>query len=91
MTWDDAGSYVEMPEGAEAISHGVNHQWNHALSEIITALLEAGLVLDSFEETTASAWCPWPELMVCDGDTWRLREDPDRLPLQFVITAHRPA
>lgn len=91
MTWDDAGSYVEAPDGAEAITHGVNHQWNHALSEIITTLLEAGLVLDSFEETAASAWCPWPELMVCDGDTWRLREEPDRLPLQFVITAHRPA
>ena len=91
MTWDDAGPYVEIPEGTEAISHGVSHQWNHALSEIITALLEAGLTLGSFEETTASAWCPWPELMVRDGDTWRLREEPDRLPLQFVITAHRPA
>lgn len=91
MTWDDAGSYIEAPEGAAAIAHGRNHQWNHALSEIVTALLEAGLVLDSFEEAMTSAWCPWPDLMVREGDGWRLREAPDRLPLQFVITAHRPA
>ena len=53
-------------------------------------MLEAGLVLDSFEETPFSAWCPWPELMVREGERFRLREDPDRLALQFVLTAHRP-
>ena len=52
---------------------------------------EAGLVLDSFEETPCSAWAPWPELMerTVDG-RYRLREDPDRLALQYVLTAHWP-
>lgn len=90
LTWDDAGSYVEAAPDAPPIRHGVNNQWNHAVGEILTALLEAGLVLDSFEETMTSAWCPWPELMVREGDGWRLAENPDRLPLQFVLTAHRP-
>ncbi len=91
MTWDDAGSYVEAPEGIPELAHGVSHQWNHSIGEILTALLGAGLVLDSFEETPYSAWTPWPELMVREGDRFRLREDPDRVPLQFVLTAHRPA
>ncbi|MFC7466350.1 class I SAM-dependent methyltransferase [Brachybacterium sp. GCM10030252] len=91
MTWDDDVSYVAAPEGGPAITHGVNHQWNHSLSEIITAVLQAGLVLDSFEEYAHSDWAPWPELMVQDGDRYRLREDPDRLPMQFVLAAHRPA
>ena len=91
MTWQDDGSYVEAPEGTAPIAHRTNHQWNHSIGEILTALLEAGLVLDSFEETPCSAWAPWPELMerTVDG-RYRLREDPDRLALQYVLTAHRP-
>lgn len=91
LTWDDDATYVAAPDDAPRISHGVSHQWNHGIGEIITALLDAGLVLDSFEETPRSAWMPWPELMVPDGDGYRLRELPERLPLQFVLTAHRPA
>lgn len=91
MTWDEAHSYIETPEGVPPLAHGVSHQWNHSIGEILTALLGAGLVLDSFEETPYSAWTPWPELMVREGDRFRLREDPDRVPLQFVLTAHRPA
>lgn len=88
MTWDDAGSYVETPQNAPEFVHGRNHQWNHSIGEILTAVLDAGLVLDSFEETPYSAWTPWPELMVREGDRYRLREDPDRVPLQYVLTAH---
>lgn len=91
MTWEDDGSYVEAPEGTAAIAHRTNHQWNHSIGEILTALLGAGLVLDSFEEVPYAARAPWPELMVREGDRYRLREDPDRLALQYVLTAHRPA
>lgn len=90
MTWDEPGSYVETPEGAPEFRHGRNHQWHHSIGEILTAVLGAGLVLDSFEETPFSAWTPWPELMVRDGDRYRLRQDPDRVAMQYVLTAHRP-
>jgi SAM-dependent methyltransferase len=91
MTWEDDGSYVEAPAGTAPIAHRTNHQWNHSIGEILTALLEAGLVLDSFEESSASAWAPWPELMErTDDGRFRLREDPDRIALQYVLTAHRP-
>lgn len=90
MTWDDAETYVETPEGGPVIVHGTNHQWNHSIGEILTAVLRAGLVLDSFEEAPYSAWMPWPELMVQDGPGYRLREDPDRVPLQYVLTARLP-
>ena len=37
-----------------------------------------------------AAWCPWPELMEQDSTgAWHLREHPERLPLQFAITAHK--
>ncbi|ATG55372.1 methyltransferase [Brachybacterium ginsengisoli] len=91
MTWDEPGSYVETPEGAPEFRHGRNHQWNHSIGEILTAVLGAGMVLDSFEETPFSAWTPWPELMVRESDRYRLREEPDRVAMQYVLTAHRPA
>lgn len=90
LTWVDEGSYIEAPAGSAPLEHGTNHQWNHSLGQIVSALLHAGLVLDSLEESDHSAWCPWPELMVQDEQGWRLTEDPDRMPLQFVATAHRP-
>jgi SAM-dependent methyltransferase len=91
MTWELDGSYVAAPDGAPPMTHRTSHEWNHSLGEIVSALLQAGLVLESFEETDHSAWCPWPELMVQDERGWRLRDNPERLPLQYVITAVRPA
>lgn len=91
LTWDDEGSYVEAAPDAPVIRRTRNHQWNHALAEIVTALLRSGLVIDALEETPYSAWCPWPDLMVEEaGRGYRLRDRPERLPLQFAITAHRP-
>mgnify|MGYP001941230259 CR=1 FL=1 len=91
MTWDEAGSYVEAGEGAPIMTRTRSHQWNHGLTETMEALLRAGLVIDHVDETEYSAWCPWPELMVRDEQGWRLHERPERLPLQFVVAAHRPA
>lgn len=90
QTEDSAATYIETSEDAPQITHTRTHAWNHSIGEIITAVLEAGLVLDSFEETEVSAWMPWPDLMEPYGPGYRLRENPERLPLQFVLTAHKP-
>lgn len=92
LTWDDEGSYIEAAPDAPSVAHTRNHQWNHSISEIVTALLRAGLVIDALEEVPHAAWCPWPDLMeVDDSGKYRLRDRPERLPFQFVIEAHRPA
>lgn len=86
-TWVNTATYVPTP-GA-FLEHSTNHEWNHSLGEIISALIQAGLVIDDVEETPFSAWAPWPDLMVKEGAKWRLRELPERLPLQYAITAHK--
>ena len=88
LTWEDETSYI-LGDNAPKIKAKRNHQWNHSIGEIITALIRAGLTIDSVEETPYSAWCPWPELMVKEGHVYRLKDDPERLPLQFVICAHK--
>ena len=91
LTWDDDTSYVVPAPDAPPIRHTRNHQWNHSLGEIVTALLRAGLVVSALDETRSSAWCRWPDLMVEDGPgRYRLRDHPERVPLQFVVEAHRP-
>ncbi len=88
LTWEDETSYI-LDDNAPKIKAKRNHQWNHSIGEIITALIRAGLTIDSVEETPYSAWCPWPELMVKEGHVYRLKDAPERLPLQFVICAHK--
>lgn len=90
-TWDEPVTYIEASPEAPRITHGINHQWNHSIGEIVTAVLDAGLVLDSFEETPCSAWMRYPDLMEPHGPGYRLREGWDRVPMQFVLAAHRPA
>ena len=92
MTWQDEGSYVEAPADAAPIAHTRNHQWNHAVGEILTALLGAGLVLEEVGETRVSAWRRWPDLMEpCEGG-YRFTDPAlrDMLPLQLVVVARRP-
>ena len=92
MTWEKEDSYVEAPEGAAPITHTRSHQWNHAVGEILTALLGAGLVLEEVSETRVSAWRRWPDLMEpCEGG-YRFTDPAmrDMLPLQLVVVARRP-
>lgn len=90
LTWDDEGDYIPAAADAPPIVNRVCHEWNHSLGEIVSAVVSAGLIVDAFEEHDHSAWCPWPELMIDDDQGWRLRENSDRMPFQFALTAHRP-
>ena len=90
MTWEDEGSYIEADESSEKIQHPRNHQWNHALSEIIMALIEAGLQIDVVDESQQSAWNIWPDLMEERSGGYVLKKGSQNLPLQFLIAAHKP-
>ena len=91
QSWDFDGSYVAADENVPRVTNTVSHQWNHSLGEVISALINAGLCIDKVEETPFSAWCPWPGLMTQTNDgRWRLTDSPERVPMQFVIEAHKP-
>ncbi len=91
QSWDFDGSYVAADENVPRVTNTVSHQWNHSLGEVISALIDAGLCIDNVEETPFSAWCPWPGLMTQTNDgRWRLTDSPERVPMQFVIEAHKP-
>ncbi|MFI7060095.1 class I SAM-dependent methyltransferase [Kribbella sp. NPDC050124] len=89
IVWDEGGTYVETDV---EFSHNVTHEWNHGLSEIITAIQRTGLVFDSLAEHDSAPWEALPGLMTADeSGEWRLTDNPHRLPATYTLQAHKPA
>jgi SAM-dependent methyltransferase len=82
---DWGGTYVET---AAVFEHNITHEWNHGLGEIITALLDAGLVITGFTEHDSVPYDGLPGRMEQVGDgEWRLADNPARLPHSYTIQA----
>jgi SAM-dependent methyltransferase len=89
QVWDDPGTYVETD--AE-FAHNVSHSWNHALGEIVTSLLDRGLVLTRLVEHDSVPWDALPGQMErLAGGEYRVRDRPERLPHSYTLEAVRPA
>ncbi len=87
LTFEVHGSYAEpMAELGNMTEYG----WNHGLGEIVTALADAGLRIDSLREYPFVGWSMDVLVKAADG-RYRLPGDLDgRLPLFFSIKATKP-
>ena len=84
--WEGDESYL----GTAKLTNTVNYEWPHSIAEVVTALLDAGLVIDHLREYQHLDWrfFPWMEQ---DGERFVLPEDRrTHLPLQFSVLAHKP-
>jgi SAM-dependent methyltransferase len=88
LTFQVSGSYADRDaEVGDVVEHG----WSHGLGEIVSALVEAGLRIDSLVEHRYLEWgadflVPGP-----DDGTWVLPESVGgELPLMFTLQASRP-
>ena len=87
--FDEEGTYVETDV---TFRHTRTAEWNHGLGEIVTALLDEGLVLTGLVEHDSVPWEALPGLMESlPGKEWRLRDRPWRLPHSYTLQAVRPA
>lgn len=83
--WDDAATYV----GDGTVAHPRTFEWPHPLSEIIGALLRAGLRLIHFDEGRTLPWQFSPRMVEVDGD-WAWPEGERNLvPCTYTIVARR--
>lgn len=84
--WDDAGTYA----GGGTVANTRTFEWPHPLSEIVNALLGAGLRLRRLDEGRTLPWRFSP-LMEDTGDgSWAWPDaDRDRVPLTYTIVATR--
>jgi SAM-dependent methyltransferase len=85
-TYEDASTYTENTD--LTIRQTTNHEWRHDLSEVITALLEAGLRIEAVHELPYMDWPAFPAL-IPDPRGWALPAGVPRVPLNFAIVARR--
>lgn len=65
-------------------------EWQHSLSDVMRALLDAGLAIQSLRGYSVCSWRASP-LMVQDAEGWwRRPSDLPELPLLFSIKATKP-
>lgn len=72
------------------LANSRTHEWIHPLSDIITALLEAGLRLDRLTEHDRVAWQMF-NCLVPDGTGFFRWPDRPWLPLSYSLQATKPA
>jgi len=89
QVFDEPGTYVETDVVFE---HTVTHSWNHGIGEIITAVLEQGLVLTAFVEHDTVPWNAFDEgaMELVATNEWRLIDRPQRLPHSYTLQAVKP-
>ena len=84
MTWSTDVSYA----GEGTVASPVSVEWNHAISEIVMAVLDAGLTLELLVEHDSVPWEALPGMMVQDETgEFRLKDRPERLPASFTLIA----
>ena len=79
-TYADHDADIELPE----------YVWLHGLGDIVTALIDAGLVLEFLHEHEATVFQQLPFLEQDDEGWWRLPADQPSLPLLFSLRARKP-
>lgn len=88
LTTDEQATYVE--GDASTITHTRQHEWNHPLSEVVTALAEAGLRIDRLAEHDGLDWPALPG-MTLEGAQWFLPEPlRGKVPTMYSLWASAP-
>jgi SAM-dependent methyltransferase len=78
-------------DGDLPIAHTRSYEWNHSLGEIVTAVLDQGLVLERLHEHDWTSFARFPWLVRRDEQRWEPPPGRPRVPLSFTLVARRPA
>ncbi|CAN5879031.1 class I SAM-dependent methyltransferase [soil metagenome] len=64
-------------------------QFNHGIGELLCAVADAGLHLQSFEEHRSVPWNPLGTAMIDNNGEFELRDRPERLAASYTLRAER--
>jgi SAM-dependent methyltransferase len=80
--------YGDYTDRNAKLSNDVTFEWPHPTSEVLTALIDAGLRIEFFHEFPTSSFAQLPGLMErIDEHTWRLSKHDGSVPLVYSIRA----
>lgn len=84
LRWEEPRTYTD---GGEGLPHTVTYKWSHPISEVLTALLDAGLAITAFEEHDFLEWAFFDWLQRDASGRYVLPEGRERLPLMYSLSA----
>jgi len=88
LVFDDDGTYADL---SAKLQHRRTCEWPHPTSEVVSALIDAGLRIEFFHEFPFMPYAQLPSLMErVDDMTWRLTEHDGSVPLAYSIMATKP-
>jgi SAM-dependent methyltransferase len=87
--WFDDADFT-YTDGDVAIEHTRSYEWNHSISEIVTALLGNGLRLDQLLEHDWTVWPRFDFLVEVGHHQFTTRPGMARMPMSYTIVASRP-
>ena len=65
------------------------HEFIHGIGDILSALMDAGLMLTYFKEHDSLAWAMWPKLVEGPDRMFRMPAGEPNLPLSFSVKARK--
>lgn len=87
LVGDEPGTHADL--SAET-THNRTYEWNHTLGAVVSAVIDAGLAVESLHEHDYTLWPRWPFLVKSGFDTYRLPEGVPNLPLMYSLRACKP-
>ena len=78
-------------DAEQQVEHTRSYQWNHALGEVITALLDQSLRLDHLEEHDWTAFQRFDWMKRTADQCWEQPEGRVKIPLSYTLLATRPS
>lgn len=85
LHWFSELTYTDGPP----VAHPGQYEWNHALGEIVQAVIDSGLTVTALREHRECEWKALKHLVEGPDGKFRLAEGVDRLPLMFTLEARR--
>lgn len=84
LTFDDTQTYTG---DARELAHTRNYEWIHPISDVVNALIGAGLAIDFLNEHDIVVWRAFPDLVEVGEDQFALPEGRVKIPMSFSIGA----
>ncbi len=66
------------------------YEWQHSLADVVNALVDAGLEIESLAEYPYCAYRAFPHMLRGPDGWWRFPENNDSIPQMFSIKARKP-
>ncbi len=86
VRYEFEGTYAD--RGA-LLQHHEDYEWNYTLGEIVSSLIDAGLVIEFLHEHPFTVFEQLPFLEKTEDGVWRFPGGTEPVPLMFSLRAHK--